>query len=227
MLRMRDMPDKCFDWLIADVPYGLNVGKMPFTQYSDRSIKQKNGSSLKLKKEKYAIRDWDTSPPPQAYFDEVRRISKNQLIFGVEYVDWEGLGPGRVKWNKMVAKGLSFKSYEMAYCSSIDHTIEIDVLWSGMQQARSAKHPTVMQGNKRLNEKRIHPTHKPKILYEILYKTFLNPSDKIIDTHLGGGSSRIVAHRMGFYFKGFEIDPDYFKAQEERFQRETLSLFDF
>ena len=74
-----------------------------------------------------------------------------------------------------------------------------------------------MQGNKKLNEKRIHPTHKPRLLYQMLYERFCKPSDRIIDTHLGGGSSRIVAEKMGFYFKAFEIDEEYFNKQEKRY----------
>lgn len=227
MVGMKPISDKFFDWAIVDIPYGINVGKMAFTQEVKTSVKQKNGTRLKVKKEKYALKDWDSKAPGQEYFDELCRVSKNQIIFGVEYVDWNGLGPGRIQWNKLVPKGLSFKPYEMAYCSSIDYTHEINLLWSGMNQAKSVNYPTIMQGNKRLNEKRIHPTHKPKTLYQILYQTFLTPFDKILDTHLGGGSSRIVAEAMGFYFKAFEIDKYYFERQEERFLKETQKpLFD-
>lgn len=116
----------------------------------------------------------------------------------------------------------------MAYCSAIDYTLEIDLLWSGMNQAKSIKEPTVMQGNKKLNEKRIHPTQKPKLLYQILFNRFCKPNDKILDTHLGSGSSRIVAEKMGFYFKGFEIDSEYYLKQEQRFLNETaMPLFSF
>ena len=99
-------------------------------------------------------------------------VSKHQIIFGVEYVNWEGLGTGRIKWNKGVAEGISFKPYEMAYCSFINYEMPIDLLWAGMQQAKSITEPMTSQGNKKLNEKRIHPCHKPIMLYDIIYQTF-------------------------------------------------------
>lgn len=226
MVGMSQYPNKFFDWVIADIPYGINVGNMAFTQEVKTTVRQKNGNRLRIPKEKYALNNWDTEVPSQSYFNEVCRVSKNQIIFGVEYVKWEGLGSGRIKWNKLVNKGVSFKPYEMAYCSAIDYTHEINLLWAGMNQAKSINHPTVMQGNKSLNEKRIHPTHKPRLLYQTLYTEFCSPTDKILDTHLGGGSSRIVAYKMGFYFKGFEIDEYYFNRQEARFLNETaMPLF--
>lgn len=97
-----------------------------------------------------------------------------------------------------------------------------------MSQAKSICEPTVQQGNKRLNEKRIHPTQKPRLLYQYLFKKFLKKGDKVLDTHLGSGSSRIVAYKMGFDFVGFEIDEDYFKDQQERFLNETsMGLFEY
>ena len=76
-------------------------------------------------------------------------------------------------------------------------------------------------------EKRFHPTQKPIALYEWVYQQFAKPGDKILDTHIGSGSSRLAAYTMGFDFVGCEIDPDYFKAQEERFENYTAqtSLF--
>lgn len=199
---------------------------MAFTQEVKTTVKQRNGNRLRIPKEKYALKSWDTEVPKQAYFDEVRRISKNQIIFGVEYVNWEGLGKGRVKWDKCVPEGVSFKGYEMAYCSAIDHTEEIKLLWSGMMQAKSLRYPTIQQGNKRLNEKRRHPTQKPKLLYQLLFSKFCREGDKILDTHLGSGNSRIVAAKMGFPFHGFEIDADYFVQQEKQFLIETsMPLF--
>lgn len=218
---MKQFPDGYFDWCIADIPYGIDVAKMAYTQEVKRGIKQKNGKVLKLNKGTYSIKDWDKTPPQQEYFDEVKRVSKHQIIFGVEYVDWKGLGKGRIKWDKCVPEGVSFKGYEMAYCSIIEHTEEIKLLWSGMMQAKSIKEPTTQQGNKKLNEKRIHPTQKPKLLYQILYNKFLKQGDKVLDTHLGSGNSRIVAHKMGFDFWAFEIDPEYFEKQEKRFNEEV------
>ena len=84
-----------------------------------------------------------------------------------------------------------------------------------------------MQGNKKLNEKRIHPTQKPIALYRWLFQNYPKPGDRILDTHLGSGSSRIAAYDAGLDFVGCEIDPAYFKLQEERFNEHTAqqSLF--
>lgn len=85
-----------------------------------------------------------------------------------------------------------------------------------------------MQGDKSKNEKRIHPTQKPVVLYAWLYQQYAKPGDKILDTHLGSGSSRIAAYKLGLDFVGFEIDKHYFDLQEQRFAEEQRQLsFDF
>lgn len=86
-------PDKYFDWVVDDVPYGIGVGKMAFLIEKQTTVKQKNGTKLnpRKKNKSYTISDWDSKPPTQEYFDEMRRIPHNQIIFGVEYVDWIGL----------------------------------------------------------------------------------------------------------------------------------------
>lgn len=171
---------------------------------------RKNGSG-------YSLKEWDKEPPPQAYFDELKRVSKEQIIFGIEYVDWQGVGNGRIKWNKGVAEGVSFKDYELAYASMIDHTEELDLLWAGMMQAKSLSEPMTQQGNKKLNEKRIHPCHKPRLLYRKLIADYGFEGMKLLDTHLGGGSIRLEADLAGCFFTGFEIDAEYFHKQEKRF----------
>jgi site-specific DNA-methyltransferase (adenine-specific) len=133
-------------------------------------------------------------------------------------MSWSGVGPGRIKWNKGVAKGMSFKPYEVAYCSMISGEVEVKLLWAGMQQAKSITDPMVQQGNKKLNEKRIHPCHKPVLLYQKLFYDFACDGYSILDTHLGSGSSRIAADKAGLDFVGFEIDEKYFDAQEKRYQ---------
>jgi len=226
---MKRFPDKIFDLAICDIPYGINVANMPFLKEVSTTIKQRNGSRINGNKNKkpYTQYDWDLKPPSQSYFDELRRVSKEQIIFGVEYVDWVGLGPGRIKWNKGVAEGVSFKEYEMAYASMIDHVEEIDLLWSGMMQAKSLSEPMVQQGNKKLNEKRLHPCHKPRLLYRKLISDYGFRGMKLLDTHLGGGSIRIEAYLAGCDFTAFEINSEYWTKQEKRFNnfKSQLMLF--
>lgn len=218
---MNRFPAGYFDLAIIDMPYGINVGKMAFLSESKTTVKQKNGTRLNPRKKEsgYSLKDWDKEPPGQAYFDELKRVSKEQIIFGIEYVDWEGVGTGRIKWNKGVAEGVSFKDYELAYASMIDHTVELDLLWSGMMQAKSLSEPMTQQGNKKLNEKRIHPCHKPRLLYRKLISDYGFEGMKLIDTHLGGGSIRLEADLAGCFFTGFEIDEDYFNTSEDRFKK--------
>jgi len=217
---MNEYPNKYFDLAVCDIPYGINVGKMAYLKEVNTTVKQKNGTRLNGNKNKqaYSQKDWDTKPPSQDYFNELVRVSKYQIIFGIEYVNWIGVGSGRIKWNKGVPEGMSFKKYELAYCSCINDTIEFELLWAGMCQAKSLREPMTQQGNKKLNEKRIHPCHKPILLYDWILNNYAKTGDKIIDTHLGGGSSRISAYKAGLDFTGFEIDKEYFDAAEKRFQ---------
>lgn len=217
----KDIPDKFFDWVIDDVPYGINVGKMAFLKETSTMVKQKNGSKSNPNKSKkiYTLKKWDSKAPKQEYFDEMRRISKNQLIFGVEYVNWSGLRDGRVKWNKGFSEKVSFKNYEMAYCSSINHTHEINLLWAGMQQAENLQNPMKQQGNKKLNEKRIHPCHKPILLYKKIALDFDLKGKKIYCGHNGSGSDRIAFENYVSLFIASEIDKEYFDLQEKRYAR--------
>lgn len=216
-----EIPDKYFDWVVDDIPYGIGVGKMGFLKETKTTVKQINGVHLNPNKNKkvYAQKDWDKKVPSQKYFDEMRRISKHQIIFGVEYVNWIGLGKGRIKWNKGVADGMSFKDYEMAYCSIINHTHEINLLWSGMMQAENLQNPMRQQGNKKLNEKRIHPCQKPILLYKKIAIDFNLKDKKIYCGHNGSGSDRIAFHEYVSEFIASETDFDYFNQQEERYAR--------
>ena len=113
---------------------------------------------------------------------------------------------------------MSFNRYEVAYCSLVNYEINIELLWAGMCQAKNLSSPMVQQGNKKLNEKRIHPCHKPILLYLKLIKDYAKPNDKILDTHLGSGSSRIAADKANLPFVGCELDADYFYASVKRFK---------
>jgi site-specific DNA-methyltransferase (adenine-specific) len=226
---MRDKPDKFWDLALCDVQYGIDVANMSFLREVKTTVKQKNGTRINGNRNKrpYTLKDWDKQPPPQEYFDELKRVSREQIIFGVEYVKWQGLGKGRIKWNKGVAEGVSFKGYEKAYCSLIDGEVDLNLLWAGMCQAKSISEPMTHQGNKRLNEKRIHPCHKPVFLYDMLLLEYAKQGDKILDTHGGSMSSAIACDKQGFDLDICEIDKDYFDAGVSRFKtyKSQLILF--
>lgn len=211
--------DGYFDLALCDIPYGIDVANMAFLRETKKTIKQKNGNRLNgsANKKVHNFKDWDKEPPPQEYYDGLKRISKHQIIFGIEYVNWTGVGTGRIKWNKGFAEGVSFKKYELAYCSMIDYEMELPLLWAGMRQAKSLSEPMTQQGNKKLNENRIHPCHKPIMLYDKLFLEFGFKGMKVIDTHLGGGSSRISSDKFGVSeFVGIEIDKEYFDEHQKR-----------
>ena len=218
--------DGYFDLALCDIPYGIDVANMAFLKEVKTTVKQKNGTRMNGNRNKkpYTQKQWDSEPPTQEYFDELKRVSKEQIIFGIEYVNWQGTGTGRIKWNKGVAEGMSFKKYELAYCSIISEEIELPLLWAGMCQAKSLSEPMTQQGNKQLNEKRIHPCHKPILLYQKLIADYGWEGMKILDTHVGGGSSRIAAYRANCQYTGFEIDQEYYEKQEKRFNMELSQL---
>lgn len=221
---LKKLPDKSIDIAICDFPYGINASKMAFTRELNTSVKQKNGSRLNPHKNNkaYTQKEWDKHPPPQEYFDELKRVSKHQILFGIEYVNWTGIGSGRIKWNKCVPEGLSFKGYELAYCSIIDYEMTIDLLWSGMMQAKSLTEPTTMQGNKKLNEKRYHPTQKPVLLYKKILQLFAKPKMKILDTHFGALSLGIACIDFDCDLIASEIDTEYFNIGQTRIINHTL-----
>ena len=214
---LKQVPDKYFELAVVDPPYGINVGNMAYTQEENRPCKQKNGTTLRIKKLKYKHGNWDKLPPDQEYFNRLFSASFEQIIWGINHFEIKNIGKGQIKWNKCVPEGVSFNNYEYAYCSLLTEEIEITYLWAGMCQGKSLSEPTTQQGNKKLNEKRIHPTHKPIKLYEWIFKTYAKPNDKILDTHLGSGSSRIAADRANLSFVGCELDSDYFYASVKRF----------
>lgn len=226
---MANIPDKKYKWVVADIPYGIDVANMPYLKEVNTTVKQKNGSKINGNRNKtiHEFKDWDKSIPPQEYFDEVVRVSENQIIFGINYVDWKGVGSGRIKWNKGFDPRVSFNQYEYAYCSSIENEIEIEFLWAGMMQAKSLKEPMTQQGNKRKNEKRIHPTHKPIRLYSKIFIDIIKEPCFMLDTHGGGMSSAIAADELGFDLDICEIDKEYFDAGVKRFSeyKRQLSLF--
>jgi site-specific DNA-methyltransferase (adenine-specific) len=220
MVGLKRFPDGYFDLAICDIPYGIGVGNMAYLKEVSTTVRQKNGTRMNGNKNKkpYTQKQWDSEPPTQEYFDELKRVSKEQIIFGIEYVNWEGVGAGRIRWNKGVAEGMSFKKYEVAYCSMIDTEIELPLLWAGMCQAKSLIEPMTQQGNKKLNEKRVHPCHKPILLYQKFIKDYGWEGMKVLDTHVGGMSSVIACLDAGISITAFEIDLEYFLKGKKRIE---------
>lgn len=219
MQGMKDFPDKYFDLAIVDPPYGRKEhGGRNRSGY----VRQKNGSKIFVKDGKYGNRNWDNEPPSEEYFNELIRVSKNQIIWGCNYFDYPLIG-GRIIWDKC-NDGSDQSDAEIAYCSMNDRVDIFRYMWRGMFQGKSISEGTTQQGNKKLNEKRIHPTQKPVALYEWLLNRYSKSNDIILDTHVGSASSLIACYNTNHKFVGFELDEYYYKVSKQRLDAEMAQM---
>lgn len=197
---MAQMDDKSIDLAIVDPPYGIGhsiiAGKQSGTKYGNAAAAKGN----------YEIKEWDVNIPDKIYFDELFRISKNQIIWGANYMSHylEG-NSGWIFWDKQTGTN-DFSDGELAYTSFKRGLRKVVYAWNGMIQKHMGRD----------KEQRIHPTQKPVDLYKWLLQNYAKEGDLILDTHMGSGSSYIACLDMGFDYIGFEIDSDYFAAIEER-----------
>jgi len=158
---------------------------------------------------------WDEAIPSNEYFIELQRVSKDQIIWGGNYFPylWRGGCKGFIFWHKH---------------QPVENWAKGELAWTSFDKPANC-FDFMCYGNVNQDKGRFHPTQKPLKLYKWLLDKYAKEGDKILDTHLGSGSSRIAAYLMGFDFYGFEIDKDYFEAQEKRFKEQTAqgSLFGF
>ena len=210
---MRTMPDKFFDLAVVDPPY--------FSGPERRGYYGRKESPIGVKRLYRKTDIWTV--PDETYFKELNRVSKHYIVWGCNYFDFH-FAPGRIVWDKCNSKS-SFSDCELAATDLIDSVRLFPFMWNGMCQGRSVSDGRTMQGNKALNEHRIHPTQKPVALYFWTFQKFAKSGWRILDTHLGSGSSRIAAYKMGLDFYGCEIDKGYFDAQQKRFEEECLHTY--
>ena len=212
---MHKVPDKAFDLAVVDPPY--------FSGPERRGYYGSRFSKIGVHRDYPISPQWDI--PGKEYFDELRRVARHYIVWGCNYFGYR-FAPGRIVWDKCNSSS-SFSDCELAATDLFTSVRQFRFMWNGMLQGKSMDEGAIMQGNKKLNEKRYHPTQKPVALYQWLFKNYAKPGDRILDTHLGSGSSRIAAYDAGLDFVGCEIDPTYFKLQEERFNEYTAqqSLF--
>ena len=201
---MKTLPDKAFDLAIVDPPYSIDSVKGNSTNGRKARFSQGAGK-LKNRFLNKSSLDWDIAPT-QEYFDELFRISKNQIIWGGNYFN---LPPTRgiVCWDKK-QPWENFSQWEMAW-TSFDKPAKMFRLAATARSKEDVK---------------IHPTQKPVRLYEWLLTTFARERERVIDTHVGSGSSRIACYKLGFDYVGCEINKEYFDAQEQRFKEYTDQL---
>ena len=211
MLGMAQFPDKFFELAIVDPIYGdVKAGG-----YMNGKSKGGVGPHPKYN---YGI--WSQKKTNQQYFDELFRVSVNQIIWGGNYFATMLCknSPCWIVWDKCNGE-TNWADFEIAWTSFDGAARLIKYMWNGMLQGKSISEGHLMQGDKTKNEVRIHPTQKPVALYKWLLANYAKPGDKILDTHVGSASSLIACHQMGFEYWGFELDADYYNAATERLNK--------
>lgn len=196
---MKTTPDGFYDLAIVDPPYGLNFGKYNRTNKDDKGNR--------FKANKYIQSNWDENVPSQEYFDELFRVSKNQIIWGWNYFP---LPPtkGFIFWYKH---------------QPVDNFSDGELAWTSFNKvAKCFDYP--YYGNINSEKDRIHSTQKPVALYAWLLNNYAKAGDKILDTHLGSASSAIAAHRLGFEFTGIELNPEYYEKAVKRVKNHIQQL---
>ena len=205
---MKGFSDKQFELALVDPPYGIGMDNL-----SKRTKPSRPNSYTQYPDFRYHKTDWDKNRPTQEYFDELFRISKNQIIWGANYFcEYLPSGNGWIFWNKLNGLNNCFSDGEFAFSSK------------GVQ-SRYLECSTFdgLKGGK----DRIHPTQKPVSLYKWILKNYAKEGDTILDTHLGSASSAIAAHDGGFEFTGIELDEEYFNNAVDRIKthQRQLNLF--
>jgi site-specific DNA-methyltransferase (adenine-specific) len=209
MIGMARYPDKWFNLAIVDPPYGIGMGK--------KKTIGKRGKTYSATI--YKQSDWDNAIPSLEYFIELQRVSINQIIFGGNY--FAHLLPPSQGWfvyDKRQPEEFSMAHAELAY-TSFNRAIRMKHIKRNLVQNCVSNNKAIA-----LTNAKIHACQKPAALYTWLLKNYAKEGDKILDTHLGSGSSRIACYKAGVDFTGFELDKDYYEAQEKRFENFTKQL---
>lgn len=194
---MKTKPDNYYDLAIVDPPYGGNdaIGLKDNKKQGKQAAKRTN----------YKV--FENTAPTAEYFDELKRVSKNQVIWGVNFYNNYDLSGGRLCWDK---KGTAFGRAELAYLSMTKSVNICEITWNGM-----------LQHDMKNKEKRIHPTQKPIKLYKWLLDKYAEKGMKILDTHLGSGSIAIACNDYGYDLDACEIDKEYYDNALLRLKNHT------
>ena len=196
---MKQLPDKCVDLVLTDPPYGIGY---------DKSIANDGGKQTGhsvVKNRHYHISDWDKEIPSIEIFEQIQRISKNQIIFGGNY--FAHILPasrGWICWDKERA-GDFFSDCELAWTSFDMPLKKFVFMWNGM-----------LQGDMKNKEERIHPTQKPRQLFSMILEKYAKEGQVVLDCFSGSGTTALACHDLGLDFICIEKDADYWKASCER-----------
>jgi site-specific DNA-methyltransferase (adenine-specific) len=214
---MARYPDRHFDLAVVDPPYGIGA--------DSAAAKKRHGyvGSRIIPSRVWELKNWDIAPP-QRYFDELFRVSSNQIIWGGNYFmdKIKRNSSCWIAWDKQCPDGLKFADAELAWTSFKTRTRLFSYAWIGFSQG------ILGASTSKNKEHRIHPTQKPVKLYKWLLGNYAKPGQRILDTHMGSGSIAIACHDLGFDLTACELDADYFNAAMERIEahRKQGTLFD-
>ena len=213
---MKAFPDKYFDLAIVDPPYGIGCMTMNYTKSG--AVRITHGTVAATRRDYRKQTQWDVKPD-KAYFDELFRVSRKQIVWGGNYFA-DVLPPSKsyVVWDKRCTPAMNndYADCELAWMSPGMGVARVfRYLWNGM-----------LQGNcdSKQKEDRFHPTQKPVPLYLWLLEKYAKPGDKILDTHAGSGSCLVACERAGYDCWGFEIDEEYYQMAAERLERERNQI---
>lgn len=202
---MATLPDNAVDLAICDPMYDLPDNYLvPGTEKSITCVKRNFVAQAKKLAGQEVV--------GEMYFKELRRVSKNQIVWGENYFQYDGKPVGRIIWDKMNDSS-TFSNAEIASCSLIKGVRIIRYLWNGMIQA-----------DMKNKEVRIHPFQKPVAIYEQILAGYAKPGDRILDTHGGSMSSAIACNNLGFESVICELDKDHFDAGCKRAMQATAQL---
>lgn len=212
---MKRFPDKFFDLAVLDPQTGQNEGKKHASR--GKSVVQKNGNILSLRVN-HVQKEWDEQPPTQEYWDEVFRVSKNQIIMCENYLHFnqKSTSAGRIIWNLL--RDNDFSACQIMWTSLTNKIDYFEYMWNGMLQGIGIN-SRIQKGNKEHNETRIHPSQKPAIVYDYLLRKYAKPGYKIVDTHMGSQNSRIASFKLDLDYWGWESDADYFEDGNNAFKK--------
>ena len=194
---LKTLEDNAFELAIVDPPYGIDADK----KNSVKKMQSKNSASLS---KDYGDKNWDSTIPKDDYFNELRRVSRRQVVWGANYF---GLKGGMLYWHKQVTMP-TYSQGELAWLSWLTKVDYVSIAWHGM-----------IQHDMKNKEVRIHPTQKPVKLYEWLLMNYAKEGDRILDTHLGSGSIAIACHNLSFDLVGCELDKEYYEAASKRLKQ--------
>tara|TARA_R100001198_G_C5211137_1_gene196459 strand:- start:635 stop:1285 length:651 start_codon:yes stop_codon:yes gene_type:complete len=207
MTAMSKMPNDFFDLAVVDPPYGIHEKLITKTKE-----KRSNNKFALL----YMKKNWDKKRPSKDYFDELQRVSKNQIIWGGNYfADLLPPSRGWICWDKVV--NFTCMNGELAW-TSFDKALKIYKRVGTLDNGFMVKNKI---------QERIHPTQKPIALYMWIFNNYAKQGYKILDTHLGSGSSAIAAYDLNLEFHGFELDEEYYLGAKKRLEehKRQLKLF--